>query len=142
LLPALLLALAAPATAACPNVGLKTETATFVTARGKFKYTLDIAATGEQQQCGLMFRETMPKNAGMVFPMSPPRRAAFWMENTPLPLDLIFVDADSRVLNVLPGKPYARDLIPSAGDAAAVIELNLGEAARIGLKPGDKVIRK
>lgn len=138
---ALLLALAAPAAAVCPNVGLKTETATFVTAKGKFKYKLDIAATGEEQQCGLMYRATMPKNAGMVFPFNPPRKSTFWMDNTPLPLDLIFVGADSRVLNVLPGKPYSRDLIPSSGEAAAVIELNLGEAARIGLKPGDKVIR-
>jgi uncharacterized membrane protein (UPF0127 family) len=139
---ALLLALATPAAAACPNAGLKTETATFVTAKGKFKYTLDIAASGAEQQCGLMYRETMPKTAGMVFPFNPPRPATFWMDNTPLPLDLIFVDADNRVLNVLPGKPYSRDLIPSAGVTAAVIELNLGEAARIGLKPGDKVIRK
>ena len=137
----MLLALATPAAAACPNAGLKTETATFVTARGKFKYTLDIAASGEEQNCGLMYRETMPKNAGMVFPFNPPRKATFWMENTILPLDLIFVGTDSRVLNILPGKPYSRDLIPSAGVTAAVIELNLGEAARIGLKPGDKVIR-
>jgi uncharacterized membrane protein (UPF0127 family) len=142
LLAALLLAVAAPAAAACPNAGLKTETATFVTAKGKFKYTLDIAATGEEQQCGLMYRETMPRNAGMVFPFNPPRPASFWMKNTPLPLDLIFVGPDSRVLNVLPGKPHSRDLIASAGSAAAVIELNLGEAERIGLKPGDKVIRK
>ncbi len=125
----------------CPNVGLATETATFVTAKGKFKYMLDIAATADQQQCGLMYREKMPKNAGMVFPFKPPRPATFWMDNTPLPLDLIFVGPDSRVLNVLPGKPYSRDMISSAGTTAAVIELNLGEAARIGLKPGDKVIR-
>jgi uncharacterized membrane protein (UPF0127 family) len=128
-------------TTPCPNVGLPTQTATFVTAKGKFKYKLDIAATGEQQQCGLMYREKMPKNAGMVFPFDPPRQATFWMDNTPLPLDLIFVGPDNRVLNVLPGKPFSRDLIPSAGVTASVIELNLGEAARIGLKPGDKVIR-
>jgi uncharacterized membrane protein (UPF0127 family) len=125
----------------CPNVGLKTETVTLVTAKGNFKYKLDIAATADQQQCGLMYREKMPQNAGMVFPFDPPRPTTFWMDNTPLPLDLIFVGADNRVLNVLPGKPYSRDLIPSAGPAASVIELNLGEAARIGLKPGDKVVR-
>ena len=77
----------------------------------------------------------------MVFPFDPPRKATFWMDNTPLPLDLIFVGPDNRVLNVLPGKPFSRDLIPSAGITAAVIELNLGEAERMGLKPGDKVIR-
>jgi uncharacterized membrane protein (UPF0127 family) len=128
-------------TTPCPNVGLKTETATFVTDKGKFKYKLEIAASADQQQCGLMYREKMPQTAGMVFPFDPPRPTTFWMENTILPLDLIFVGADNRVLNVLPGKPYSRDLIPSNGAAAAVIELNLGEAARIGLKPGDKVVR-
>lgn len=134
-------AFAVTGAASCPNTGLATETATFVTAKGKFSYTLEIAATGEEQQCGMMFRKKMPKNAGMVFPFNPPRAASFWMDNTPLPLDLIFLGPDNRVLNVLPGKPYSRDFIPSAGDTAAVIELNLGEAARIGLKPGDKVIR-
>jgi uncharacterized membrane protein (UPF0127 family) len=135
------MAVTAFGTTPCPNVGLPTQTATFVTAKGKFKYKLDIAATGDQQQCGLMYRESMPKNAGMVFPFDPPRPATFWMDNTPLPLDLIFIGPDNHVLNVLPGKPFSRDLIPSAGVTAAVIELNLGEAERMGLKPGDKVIR-
>jgi hypothetical protein len=142
----LALSAAAPAAAvtgaaACPNVGLKTQPVTFVTGKGTFKYKLEIAETGDQQECGLMYRNKMPANVGMVFPFNPPRPATFWMENTVLPLDLIFVGADNRVLNVLPGKPYSRDLIPSAGATAAVIELNLGQAAKIGLKAGDKVIR-
>ena len=108
--------------------------------RGRQKYSVEVAATPEQQERGLMFRTQMAANQGMIFPFAPPRSASFWMENTILPLDIVFIGADSRVLNVAANaKPYSRDLIQSAGVAAAVLELNAGEAARIGLKPGDRV---
>lgn len=108
--------------------------------RGRHKYSVEVAATPEQQERGLMFRTRMAANQGMIFPFAPPRPASFWMENTILPLDIVFIGADSRVLNVAANaKPYSRDLIQSAGVAAAVLELNAGEAARIGLKPGDRV---
>lgn len=125
----------------CPNIGLRRAPVTFVTSKGRFAYTLEIAATPTQQQCGMMFRQAMPAKVGMDFAFNPPRDLAFWMENTPLPLDLIFVGTDSRVIRVSKGTPYSRDLIPSGGVAARVIELNYGEAARIGLKPGDRVER-
>lgn len=135
------LMLSTPVIAACPNAGLKTIPVTLVTATGKHRYKLDVAETPEEQQCGLMYRKAMPKTVGMIFPFAEPRSATFWMENTPLPLDLIFVGPDDRVVSVSPGKPYSRDLIESGGIAASVIELNLGEAARIGLKPGDRVVK-
>ena len=112
-----------------------------VTATGRHKYQLEVAATAEAQECGLMYRKHMKRDAGMVFPFSPPRPATFWMENTVLPLDLIFVGPDSRVVSIGNGKPFSRDMINSGGVAASVIELNAGEAKRIGLKPGDKVER-
>jgi uncharacterized protein len=123
----------------CPNYGLTRAPVTFVTRGGRFTYKIDMAVTPEQQECGMMFRKAMPKDVGMAFPFSPPRPATFWMENTPLPLDLIFVGADSRVITIAAGKPFARDLIDSGGITARVIELNAGEAARIGLRPGDRV---
>lgn len=124
----------------CPNTGLARVPVAFVTDKGRFNYTLDVARTPAQQQCGLMFRKKMPRDAGMDFPMGTPRPISFWMENTVLPLDLVFVGADGRVVNVGHGKPFSRDLIPSAGPAARVIELNAGEAVRIGLKPGDRAL--
>ncbi|WP_426165416.1 DUF192 domain-containing protein [Sandarakinorhabdus sp. DWP1-3-1] len=133
--------LAVPAAAACPNVGLATESVTFVTAKGRRTYRIEVAATPAQQECGLMYRKAMRRNVGMMFPFDPPKAATFWMENTPLPLDLVFVGPDNRVINVAPGKPYSRDIIASEGIAASVIELNAGEAKRIGLKPGDRVRR-
>lgn len=133
---------AAPVVAApanCPNIGLARQPANFATAKGRFAYKLDIAATPAQQECGLMFRKTMPRDVGMVFPFAPPRPLTFWMENTILPLDLIFVGADGRVIGIGNGVPFSRDMIASGGVAARVIELNAGEARRIGLKPGDRV---
>lgn len=137
---ALMLA-ATPVGAACPNAGLKTAPVTLVTAKGRFAYQIEIAATPEQQQCGLMFRKTMKRSVGMGFPFPVARQATFWMENTPLPLDLIFVGPDGRVDSVGAGAPFSRDLIASAGLTAEVIELNAGEVARIGLRPGDRVER-
>lgn len=133
--------LAAREAAVCPNAGLKTMPVTFSTATGRHRYTLEIAGSAEQQECGLMFRKSMPRAVGMWFPFDPPRPATFWMENTPLPLDLIFVGADDRVISVSQGVPFSREMIDSGGVAASVIELNAGEAARIGLKPGDRITR-
>jgi len=133
--------LAATTRPACPNVGLRSVPAVLITVSGRHRYRLEVAATDAQQQCGLMFRKTMPRRTGMVFRFDPPRAASFWMENTPLPLDLIFVGADSRVISIGAGKPFSRDLIDSGGIAASVIELNAGEARRIGLQPGDRVER-
>ncbi len=129
------------AAAPCPNAGLRTTRVVFETAKGRFPYTVEVAATAEQQACGMMFREHVPPGTGMSFPMQPPREAGFWMENTLVPLDLIFVSQVGRVLNVRQGRPHSRDVLASDGPAADVIELAAGEAKRIGLQPGDRVRR-
>lgn len=135
-------AVATPSLAAlpdCPNHDLARVPVTFKTAKGRFDYKLEVAATPAQQQCGLMFRKVMQRDVGMDFPIKPARALTFWMENTILPLDLVFVGTDSRVVSIGRGVPFSRDMIDSGGIAARVIELNAGEAARIGLKPGDRV---
>lgn len=134
--------LAAVSVSACPFTDLKRGTAQFDTAKGRFTYRMELALTEQQQACGLMFRREMPRDAGMAFPMVPPRMTGFWMENTILPLDIIYVSPQGRVLNVVRGQPYSRNVLNSAGITAEVIELNAGEAERIGLKPGDRVKRK
>ncbi len=112
-----------------------------LTARGKTqRYTVEVAATPLEQERGLMFRTTMPRHHGMIFLFDPPKQATFWMENTVLPLDLIFIAPDNRVLSIgANAKPYSRDIIDSGGTVSAVLELNAGEAARIGLQVGDRV---
>lgn len=125
---------------ACPNVGLRVKPVVLTTSKGRFRYDLEIAASPSEQECGLMFRKVMKRSTGMFFPFDQPKSASFWMENTPLSLDLIFVTPDSRVLSVASNaKPMSRMIIDSRGVAASVIELNAGEAARIGLKAGDRV---
>ncbi|MBC7506787.1 MAG: DUF192 domain-containing protein [Sandarakinorhabdus sp.] len=130
---------AAGSQAHCPNSGLSVHPVSFTTVKGRFAYKVEVAATPEQQECGLMYRKKMPRNVGMDFPFAEPRPATFWMENTDLPLDLVFVGPDGRVVSVGNGVPYSRALIESGGVTKRVIELNAGEAKRIGLQPGDKV---
>jgi uncharacterized protein len=76
----------------------------------------------------------------MIFPMAPPRFASFWMKNTLIPLDLLFIRQDGTISSIAEkATPLSLDEILSAEPVAAVLELNGGEAARSGIHPGDKV---
>lgn len=111
-----------------------------VTARGARRFQVEVAATPREQQVGMMFRTRLPRGTGMLFPFDPPQPLSFWMENTLVSLDLVYIGADRRVLNVAASaKPRSRDFIPSHGVAAAVLEIAAGEAARLGVRPGDRV---
>lgn len=124
-----------------PQTGLRVKTLSLTTADGKtYSYRVELAETQAQQAIGMMFRKQMPRDTGMLFPMRPARPASFYMRNTYLPLDLIFIGPDRRVLNIgANAVPLSESLVSSAGPVSAVLELRGGEAARIGLKPGDKV---
>ncbi|PZU47101.1 MAG: DUF192 domain-containing protein [Sphingomonas sp.] len=125
-----------------PQTGLKVVPLTIVTASsGKIHaYKVEVAQTEAQQAHGMMFRTKMAPNTGMIFPMNPPRQAGFWMENTLIPLDLLFIGADGRIRNIVSNAvPKSRAALMSAGPVAAVLELAGGEADRIGARPGDKV---
>lgn len=106
-------------------------------------YKVEVAETAAQQAHGMMYRTGMAPMTGMLFPMDPPRPAAFWMENTLIPLDLLFIGADGRIRNIIAGAvPRSRAQLPSAGAVAAVLELPGGESDRIGARPGDRVMWK
>jgi uncharacterized protein len=88
-----------------------------------------------------MFRRSMPRDHGMIFLYDPPRRATMWMRNTVIPLDMIFITEEGTVLRIeAHTEPFSTTVIDAGGIAEAVLELNAGEAARIGLKPGDRVV--
>lgn len=125
-----------------PQTGLKIIPLTIKTSDGRHHvYKVELAATPEQQAHGMMFRTAMLPRTGMIFPMTPPRPASFWMRNTLIPLDLIFIGANGRVRNIIAGAvPKSEAPLSSVGAVAAVLELDSGEARRIGLKPGDAVI--
>jgi len=127
------------ASAATP-AQLEVVTVAIATSDGKtHRYKAEVARTPEQQSRGLMYRRAMARNAGMLFPFPEPRMASFWMANTHLPLDIIFISPEGRVVNVGEGVPLRLDTVESTGPAGSVLELNRGEAARIGLAPGDRI---
>ncbi|WP_067733979.1 DUF192 domain-containing protein [Novosphingobium naphthalenivorans] len=131
---------AAPQPAVHPVSGLPVI-ALMVESGGKVRtFRVEVARTAAEQEKGLMFRTEMGADEGMIFPEDPPRRAAFWMRNTVIPLDIIFIGTDRRILNIAANAvPYDETPLPSAGVASAVLELNGGRAAQLGIKPGDRV---
>lgn len=111
-----------------------------VTANGQtHTFMTEVARTDEQQQRGLMYREEMGPMEAMIFPRAQPRIASFWMSNTPLPLDLIFIGPDGKVINVGYGEPYSEDRILSDAPASAILEVNAGVAEQLGIGPGASV---
>jgi uncharacterized protein len=124
--------LAGPAAAACSE--------SVVDLRGPFgqaRFTVEVADDGEERARGLMFRESMPSSAGMLFLYPAPQRASFWMKNTLIPLDMIFADGAGRVTRVH-SNAVPQDTTPIDGGegVVAVLEINGGLAERMGIAPG------
>ena len=118
-----------------------TDTLAIKTHDATLHYTVEVATSEEQQHQGLMFRKSLPKMHGMIFVMSHPRQVTFWMKNTPLPLDMLFIDNKGIVAQIKENAtPESTDQIASAGEVRAVLELKGGAAAQYHIAPGDKVI--
>ena len=136
----LLLALLAAPIAAAQQPPLPTQPLTILTDGGPRKFTVEVAQTPEQRELGLMFRRSMPLDAGMIFDFKEPTPAEMWMENTLIPLDMLFVDEHGRIVNIHErAVPQSTDKIAAAAPVRAVIELNGGVAKVLGIKPGDRV---
>lgn len=119
---------------------MRQETLTLVTAGGEHPITVEIANTPEEKAKGLMFRTSLAENAGMLFPYAPPQEATMWMRNTYISLDMVFIRADGTVHRVETNtEPFSERVIASRGNVSAVLELKAGVAAKLGLKPGDRV---
>ncbi|MBV8538006.1 MAG: DUF192 domain-containing protein [Alphaproteobacteria bacterium] len=107
----------------------------------RIPFKVEIAETDEQRALGLMYRTSLPADAGMLFDFKHDQDVAFWMRNTRIPLDMLFIDRTGRIVNIAErAVPFSEETIPSAGPVLAVLELNGGTASRLGLKPGDRVI--
>ncbi|MBI1181791.1 MAG: DUF192 domain-containing protein [Alphaproteobacteria bacterium] len=108
------------------------------TRAGDVPLQVQVADTDDTQAYGLMFRTKMPETEGMLFVFENPRFVTFWMKNTPIPLDMLFVDEGGTVTQIVTSTtPYSLDPIPSDGAAKAVLELNGGAATRLGIARGD-----
>jgi uncharacterized membrane protein (UPF0127 family) len=103
-------------------------------------FRVEMARTMEQQQKGLMFRTAMAPDEGMLFPSDTAELRSFWMKNTVISLDIVFIGPDHLISNIAANAvPYSLDPIPSSGAAIAVLELNGGRAAELGIMPGARV---
>jgi uncharacterized protein len=113
---------------------------TIHSASGDHVFMVEIAATEQTRETGLMNRRFMPQDRGMLFEFERDESVAFWMKNTYIPLDMVFIARNGKVTRVVAGaEPLNETVIPSGGPCAAVLELNGGVAAAIGLKAGDQV---
>ena len=119
--------------------GLAVVPLTVTTARATHRFQVEVAATPAEQQKGLMFRTAMGPDEGMIFPNSPPEVRSFWMKNTVIPLDIIYIGPDRRILNIVRGEPYSTASLPSTGPVINVLELVAGRSEQLGIKPGDRV---
>ncbi len=123
-----------------PVSGLRIIPLTVIDSDKRHEFRVEVAATPEQRARGLMFRTELGPDEGMLFPNKTPALESFWMKNTPLPLDIIFIGVDGRVSNIAAETvPYSLESIPSTGLASAVLELPGGRAAELGIAPGDRV---
>jgi uncharacterized protein len=142
LLAVLLLFLAAaPASLAQSLQTFPTGELTIESATGAHKFNIEIATTQAQMEQGLMFRRTLAPDSGMLFVFKTPSRASMWMKNTLIPLDMLYIDPQGRIINIAERRiPESLDTTSAAAPARAVLELNGGTAARLGIRPGDRVV--
>lgn len=116
------------------------STLTIETARGRFPFVVEIAETPSAWQQGLQLRQSLAADAGMLFNFHQPRVASMWMKDTLIPLDMIFIDQRGAVVNVAENTvPLSSATLSSNGPVLAVLEVNAGTAARLGMRPGDRV---
>ena len=130
----LLVASAGPASAADPH------TLEIASKTGVHTFSVEIADTDAARAKGLMFRKKLPEGQGMLFDFKQDQDVAFWMENTYISLDMIFIRGDGRILRVVENTtPMSTRQIPSGGPVRGVLEVIAGTAAKYGIKPGDLV---
>ncbi len=110
------------------------------TAQGPKRFRVELADTDDSRSRGMMFRTQMAPDAGMLFDFKTEQMASFWMRNTLIPLDMLFIKADGTILNIHQRAiPRDESGINSLGPVRAVLELNGGAASRLGIKAGDRV---
>jgi uncharacterized protein len=111
-----------------------------VTKSGVQVFSVEIATTEQEKETGLMYRKELADGKGMLFDFSPEQQVSMWMKNTYIPLDMIFIRSDGRILRIAENtEPMSTKIIPSGGLAKGVLEVVGGTAKKYGIAPGDKV---
>jgi uncharacterized membrane protein (UPF0127 family) len=108
-----------------------------VTKGGEKSFSIEVADTSAEREAGLMFREAMADDHGMLFVFEQSREVDFWMKNTPMPLDLIFVGQDGKIRAIKQGEPQSEAIVSPGEPVRFVLELKAGTAAGEGIEAGD-----
>lgn len=128
-----------PAAAAEP-VPFPRSKLTIDSARGRFVFDVEVANTWVQRRQGLQGRRALPRDAGMLFDFREPQMVSMWMKDTFLSLDMMFIDADGVIFSIAENTvPLSLEAIGSGAPVLAVLEVNGGTVARLGIRPGDRV---
>ena len=116
------------------------QTLEIATKSGVQVFSVEIATTEEEKTTGLMYRKQLADGKGMLFDFTPEQEVSMWMKNTYIPLDMIFIRADGRILRIAEStEPLSTRIIPSGGLAKGVLEVIAGTAQKYGIAPGDRV---
>jgi len=111
-----------------------------VSKTGVHAFAVELAVNDAERARGLMFRKELPEGRGMLFDFEREQPVAFWMHNTYIPLDMIFIRGDGSILRIAENtEPLSDRLIPSGGPVRAVLEVIGGTARKFGIAPGDRV---
>jgi hypothetical protein len=136
----LLVGLYALLLASVPVQAAGTDTIEIVSASGVHAFSVELATTDAEREKGLMFRKELPEGQGMLFDFQHDQPVAFWMHNTLISLDMLFIRSDGRIMRIAENaKPQSDDLIPSDTPVRGVLEVIAGTAREMGIKPGDRV---
>ena len=129
----------------CAGISVAARAATvqpleIVTKSGVHVFAVEMATTEEEKTTGLMYRKELADGKGMLFDFSPEQEVSMWMKNTYIPLDMIFIRADGRILRIAENTvPLSETLVPSGGPVRAVLEVIGGTAKKLGITAGDRV---
>src|SRR6266550_9567630 len=138
----LLCALALPLAGGSPAAA-ELQPLEIATKNGVQVFAVEMASTPEEQAKGLMFRRQLPEGQGMLFDFHQEQPTSFWMKNTYIPLDMIFIRGDGRILRIAENTvPLSEALVPSGGPVRAVLEVIAGTAKKLGIAPGDRVAHR
>lgn len=123
--------------------GRKPETVEVLAGKGRARFQVEIAATPAEQARGLMRRKSLAPDRGMLFIYKRPQTVAYWMKNTLIPLDIIYIAPNGRVLSIVRNaRPLDETPLPSGGLVLGVLEIAGGRAAELGILPGDRVLHR
>jgi uncharacterized membrane protein (UPF0127 family) len=116
-----------------------TQPLEIVTRKGVRRFDVEIAANDATRELGLMCRRSMAPSHGMLFEFANSEQQTFWMHNTVLPLDIIYVGPNGRIVSISNGKAFDDSPLPSAGPANGVLEINAGLSRKLGIRAGDQI---